>query len=58
MAPKTTTLETPSTQTASAGDDFDLDVTVVEVFDPAHLVSMTDDNCGSTCSKSTCISAA
>ncbi|MFJ7279808.1 FxLD family lanthipeptide [Kitasatospora sp. NPDC098663] len=38
--------------------DFDLDVTLLEVADPSHLVQMTDDNCGSSCSKSTCISAA
>jgi len=29
--------------------DFDLDVTVVEVADPAGLVNVTDDGCGSTC---------
>jgi FxLD family lantipeptide len=31
---------------------------VLEVVDPAHLVTMTDDNCGETCSKTTCVSAA
>jgi len=56
MAPSTAILE-PATRTGAASDDFDLDVSVVEVLDPAHLVSMTDDNCGSTCEKSTCISA-
>ncbi|WP_081982787.1 FxLD family lanthipeptide [Streptacidiphilus albus] len=57
MAPSTATLE-PAIRTGAASDDFDdLDVSVVEVLDPAHLVSMTDDNCGSTCEKSTCISA-
>jgi FxLD family lantipeptide len=29
--------------------DFDLDVTLLEVADPASLVNVTDDNCGSTC---------
>lgn len=57
MAPEIATAAKPAPETASAGDDFDLDVRLLEVFDPAHLVSMTDDNCGSTCEKSTCISA-
>ena len=30
-------------------DDFDLDVTLLEVADPAGLVNVTDDGCGSTC---------
>jgi FxLD family lantipeptide len=38
--------------------EFDLDVTLVEVADPGHLINMTDDGCGQTCEKSTCISAA
>lgn len=38
--------------------EFDLDVTLVEVLDPAHLINMTDDGCGQTCEQSTCISAA
>lgn len=38
--------------------EFDLDVTLLEVVDPAHLINMTDDGCGQTCEKSTCISAA
>ncbi|MFI0912516.1 FxLD family lanthipeptide [Streptomyces abikoensis] len=29
--------------------DFDLDITAVEVADPAGLVNVTDDGCGSTC---------
>ncbi|WP_084729561.1 FxLD family lanthipeptide [Streptacidiphilus neutrinimicus] len=28
---------------------FDLDVTQVEIADPAGLVNVTDDGCGSTC---------
>lgn len=39
-----------STQAAPpAQDGFDLDVRLVEVADPAGLVNLTDDNCGSTC---------
>lgn len=38
--------------------EFDLDVTLLEVTDPGHLINMTDDGCGSTCEKSTCITAA
>lgn len=33
----------------SAVDGFDLDVSLVEIADPAGLVNVTDDNCGSTC---------
>ncbi len=33
----------------SAADGFDLDVSLVEIADPAGLVNVTDDNCGSTC---------
>jgi len=36
-------------------DLFELDVTLLEMADPAGLVNMTDDGCGSTCEKSTCI---
>lgn len=41
-----------------ADPEFDLDITLIEVVDPAHLINMTDDGCGQTCEKSTCISAA
>ncbi|MBB5808832.1 FxLD family lantipeptide [Saccharothrix ecbatanensis] len=41
-----------------ADSEFDLDITLVEVVDPAHLINMTDDGCGTTCEKSTCITAA
>ncbi len=37
---------------------FDLDITLLEVTDPAGLVNMTDDGCGATCEKTTCISGA
>ncbi|MDF5758817.1 FxLD family lanthipeptide [Spongiactinospora sp. TRM90649] len=37
---------------------FDLDISLLEVSDPAGLVNMTDDNCGSTCEKSTCVTGA
>ncbi|MEU6406316.1 FxLD family lanthipeptide [Streptomyces sp. NPDC046985] len=36
-------------QIAGASDGFDLDVSLVEIADPAGLVNLTDDNCGSTC---------
>ncbi|QKV90420.1 FxLD family lantipeptide [Streptomyces sp. NA02950] len=45
------------TQTADEPDGFVLDITLLEIADPAGLVNMTDDNCGSTCQKTTCISA-
>lgn len=38
--------------------EFDLDVTLIEVADPGYLINMTDDGCGQSCEKSTCISAA
>lgn len=44
--------------TLALDSEFDLDVTLVEVADPGHLINMTDDGCGQTCEKSTCISAA
>ncbi|MEX2985697.1 FxLD family lanthipeptide [Streptomyces sp. C36] len=37
----------PNNPDASSG--FDLDVTTVEVADPASLVGVTDDGCGATC---------
>ncbi|MFS8104074.1 FxLD family lanthipeptide [Lentzea alba] len=52
-----TTVTVPAAAGA-AGSEFDLDITLVEVVDPAHLINMTDDGCGHTCEKSTCISAA
>lgn len=53
----------PTTTTTPAAEVerdslFDLDITLIEVVDPAHLINMTDDGCGQTCEKSTCISAA
>ncbi|MFF2331230.1 MULTISPECIES: FxLD family lanthipeptide [unclassified Streptomyces] len=36
-------------QTQGTSDGFDLDVSLVEVADPAGLVNLTDDNCGTTC---------
>lgn len=44
--------------TSTADSEFDLDVTMLEVADPAYLINMTDDGCGNTCEKSTCISVA
>jgi FxLD family lantipeptide len=51
---------TPRTSHAGyeADLEFDLDITLIEVVDPGHLINMTDDGCGSTCEKSTCVSAA
>lgn len=44
--------------TAAPDSEFDLDVTLLEVADPGHLINMTDDGCGQTCEKSTCITGA
>ncbi|MDX2822498.1 FxLD family lantipeptide [Streptomyces ipomoeae] len=38
-----------SQQARGTSDGFDLDVSLVEVADPAGLVNLTDDNCGTTC---------
>jgi FxLD family lantipeptide len=41
---------TQTTQQApETSDGFDLDVSLIEVSDPAGLVNLTDDGCGSTC---------
>lgn len=39
----------PSAVPAAAEDEFDLDIRLVEFADPAGLVNLTDDGCGSTC---------
>jgi FxLD family lantipeptide len=44
--------------TPAPDTEFDLDVTLLEVADPGHLINMTDDGCGTTCEKSTCITGA
>ncbi|WP_446041703.1 FxLD family lanthipeptide [Streptomyces sp. SID1121] len=36
-------------QSPGTSDGFDLDVSLVEIADPAGLVNLTDDGCGSTC---------
>ncbi|MEU7159478.1 FxLD family lanthipeptide [Streptomyces chrestomyceticus] len=36
-------------QAPESSEGFDLNVSLVEVADPAGLVNLTDDNCGSTC---------
>jgi FxLD family lantipeptide len=41
--------EITQTVTLATADGFDLDVRLVEVADPAGLVNLTDDGCGSTC---------
>ncbi|MFJ4406794.1 FxLD family lanthipeptide [Streptomyces sp. NPDC088910] len=44
-----TTKAQPVAASTAASDGFELDVTLVEVGDPAGLVNLTDDGCGSTC---------
>ena len=39
----------PGSRATGTSDGFDLDVSLVEIADPAGLVNLTDDNCGSTC---------
>ncbi|MFI6163922.1 FxLD family lanthipeptide [Micromonospora haikouensis] len=39
--------------TAVGDDEFDLDVSLLEVADVAGLVNLTDDGCGSTCTACT-----
>ncbi|MGI5397779.1 FxLD family lanthipeptide [Streptomyces sp. CA-251251] len=46
VVPSSTHASLPAPRTT---DGFDLDVSLVEVADPAGLVNLTDDNCGSTC---------
>ncbi|SCG38696.1 FxLD family lanthipeptide [Micromonospora coxensis] len=46
-------LTTPEQSTAGSGDEFDLDVSLLEVADLAGLVNLTDDGCGSTCTACT-----
>ncbi|RNL85562.1 FxLD family lantipeptide [Halostreptopolyspora alba] len=44
---------------ASTQDDvFDMDVSLLEVEEPASLVNMTEDQYGTTCEKDICISGA
>ncbi|GAA3073576.1 MULTISPECIES: FxLD family lanthipeptide [Streptomyces] len=49
MSPQITHATQMQPQGAGSTDGFDLDVTLVEVSDPAGLVSLTDDGCGETC---------
>ncbi|WP_407673612.1 FxLD family lanthipeptide [Parafrankia colletiae] len=42
-------LPAPAAPAQGGGDLFDLDVSLLEVADPAGLVNVTDDNCTSTC---------
>lgn len=39
--------------TTGSDDEFDLDVSLLEVADLAGLVNLTDDGCGSTCTACT-----
>ena len=46
----TTPIQVQGTQTSdSVADDFQLDVSLIEVQDAGALVNLTDDGCGSTC---------
>ncbi|MGW4034517.1 FxLD family lanthipeptide [Streptomyces sp. NPDC004838] len=58
MSASSTHLDPDPVRTEEEPDGFDLDITFLEVADPAVLVNMTDDGCGTTCEGSTCISAA
>lgn len=49
MALSTTTGTTQVSQEPTPADGFTLDVSLVEVSDPAGLISLTDDGCGATC---------
>jgi FxLD family lantipeptide len=42
-------LDTTTALAPDVEDEFDLDVTLVEVADRASLIPSTDDGCGSTC---------
>ncbi|MER7579581.1 FxLD family lanthipeptide [Kitasatospora sp. NPDC097691] len=43
------TAEIKAATTVVVGDDFDLDVRIVETTDAASLQVLTDDGCGATC---------
>lgn len=58
MAPSAATIEASPAATESTAPGWDLDITLVEQVDPAKIVTMTDDGCGTSCEKTTCISAA
>ncbi|MBP5935361.1 FxLD family lanthipeptide [Streptomyces acidiscabies] len=49
MALSTTPGTTQVRQEPTSADGFTLDVSLVEVSDPAGLISLTDDGCGETC---------
>ncbi|MEX5636414.1 FxLD family lanthipeptide [Parafrankia sp. FMc2] len=49
MTLSTMALPAPAAPGQGGGDLFDLDVSLLEVADPAGLVNVTDDNCTSTC---------
>ncbi len=40
---------TQNTQVTAGADEFDLNVELVEIADPAGMVNITNDGCGSTC---------
>ncbi|WP_411142325.1 FxLD family lanthipeptide [Streptomyces sp. x-80] len=50
MSPQIThTTKAKPQGSGTESDGFDLDVTLVEVSDTAGLISLTNDNCGTTC---------
>ncbi|MEW2330597.1 FxLD family lanthipeptide [Micromonospora chersina] len=46
-------ISTTEQSTAADSEEFDLDVSLLEVADVAGLVNLTDDGCGSTCTACT-----
>ncbi len=57
MTPSAVTHGAPAAATESTASGWDLNIELIEQVDPAKIVMMTDDNCGTTCQKTTCISA-
>ncbi|WP_436788908.1 FxLD family lanthipeptide [Yinghuangia sp. YIM S10712] len=51
------TVASPPVLVDPADPEFTLDVAVLEIEDPQGLITMTDDNCGSSCSKTTCVTS-
>lgn len=49
MTLSTMALPAPAAPSQAGDGLFDLDVSLLEVTDPAGLVNVTDDNCTSTC---------
>ncbi len=43
------TMQVSQQNAQATTSDFDLDISLLEIADPAGLVNITNDNCGSTC---------